>query len=120
MASIPEALHYYYYYRISIARDNALSTFQYYESYKSLRLRDGRTKENLREVIELSRAPVNRVTLHFRCWFPFTVAACVCTRDTNVAVYVYDARKLQRTFAACTGARAHISMVAQARTVVCT
>lgn len=119
-ASAPEIS--YYYYRISVSRDNVPSTFQYYESYKSLCLRDGRTKKNLREVIEPSRAPVNRLTLRFRCWFPFTVATCVCVcaRDTNVAVYVYCARKLQRTFAACTGVRAHIRVVAKAAVCTCT
>lgn len=117
VASTPEISHYY---RISVSRDNMPSTFQYYESYK-LRLRDGRMKKNLREVIEPNRASVNRVTFAFSPLVSFhRHSLCVCIHDTNVAAHVYRACKLQRTFAACTGARAYIGMVAKAKIAVCT
>lgn len=61
---------------------------------------------------------VNRVMSRFRCWFPFTVATNLCAvyvRNIDT-VRVYRGRKLQRTFAPCTGARAPIDVVAKAKT----
>lgn len=82
-----------------------------------------RTKENSRgnrAEPSLTRL-VNRVMSRFRCWFPFTVANesmyCSYTCETSIGyAYVYRRRKLQRTFAPCTGVRASIDVVAKAKT----
>lgn len=46
--------------------------------------------------------PVNRVTARFRCWFPFTVAACMCARDLSIGASRTQAATHLRSLHRCT------------------
>jgi len=94
----PETSHYDY--RISVAADNEPSTFQYYESRESVRLREGEPRGAIEPSGEPSGARIPRCCQSRNAAFS-PPASLSPLRSTPRA-----ARKLRRSFAGCTGAAA--------------